>query len=358
MRNSNLKNIFLIFLFMFLCASCQTESNFTELTITNTPEIYVNKNTPLPTPTKWPTHTPAPTRKPTLQPTITLTPNPTWVAIQNTDSNRVDLTQTASSFLKTTNPIFENCFSILSSLNNKKIACTTSDGVVIYDGSIKKTTISPKDISIEEPPFGEMFIEPIQWSKDNINFYFTISVCCMTGPSFLQKQPSSRLWKINTNNFIITDILSLVDEVNSPNYISISPMENYLIYISDVEGLYNVNIQSLNNNSVQKVSLPNKFYNAGYALWSDDESQVVFSAISGDYTPFTPEARISLMLLDINSFELKELIIDSTQMLKPIEWDNNNIITIRAESGIDYGPTDGAYWYYDLNANMLSTEGP
>lgn len=362
MQKFNFKYICLIFLFVFLFVGCQNNPNSITITVTETNSIEVLETSiyPRPTTTRGPNATSAPTRTlapPTVTPTITLTPNPTWVSMRSTETFFDEQFRATQEYIKSLNPALNDCYSMSVSSNNQMFSCNTFDGLfVIFNGGIQQSTISQKDIYPNSNT--EIFIVPFKWSKDNVTLYITATTCCKDGPSFLGGNVYNGLWKLNTQKNSVNTIVKNEDEFNSSFYFSISPTERRLIYIDQFENPLTINILDLKENTTDKVIIDNKFERAGRVLWSEDGTQIIFVALSGDNFPFTLEARTSLFWLNIQTLELKKLISDSTHMLTPQNWGEDNIITIRAETGTDYVPTDGSYWYYDLNKNLLLTEKP
>lgn len=341
----------LILLFTLFFASCQTNPSITDLPISTISETTVNKITPRPTATR------GPTRTPTLTSTVTLTPNPTWVSMIRTETYFDEQIRATEQSIKSFNSALNDCYSVTASINNQKFSCITTIGEFkLYNGEVQQSTISQKDLYPNSNT--EIFIVPFRWSNDNVTLYLTATTCCKDGPSFLGGNMYNGLWKLNTQKNSIDTIIKNEDEFNSSFYFSISPTERRLIYIDQSENPLTINIFDLKDNETDKVIIEDKFGRAGRVLWSEDGTQLFFVALSGDNFPFTPDARTSLLWLDVTSLELKELIIDSTYMLTPKNWDSNNIITIRAETGTDYVATDGSYWYYDLNNYQLFNEKP
>lgn len=347
-----------ILLFMLFFASCQTNINSTELPIATISETSVNIITHRPTTTRGPTRTPAPSRTPTLTPTITLTPNPTWASVQSTETYFNEQFRATEEAIKSLNPALNDCYSVSASRNNQLFSCIKTIGeLLIYKEETLQITISQNDIYPNST--ADTFIVPFRWSNDNVTLYFTATTCCKDGGDLWGGNLYNGLWKLNTQSHSINTIIKNNDEYyNSSLYFSISPTERRLIYIDQFERPLTINILDFKEGTTEKVVMEEKFEEATQVLWSEDGTQVIFVALSGYHFAFTPASRTSLLWLDVTSLEIRELIINSTYMLTPKSWDANNIITLRAETGTDYVATDGAYWYYDLNNNILLTEKP
>jgi len=169
--------------------------------------------------------------------------------------------------------------------------------------------------------FGE--VQPKHWSADGRYLYFVPFFYGDGGCAFYYQ--AQGLLRLDLSSGEYTELLS--PDKNGFTYnISFSEDDRYLGYIQTWTEYPTLILNNLVAQTQQEVLLGDQYSGAGNFVWSQDHTQALFSARSGndclDMTYY-------LVLLNMNDFEQKVILEEKwEEPYKPIEWTDATHITV------------------------------
>jgi hypothetical protein len=165
-------------------------------------------------------------------------------------------------------------------------------------------------------------LTPVHFSKDHQSFYFSPYLvgdggCPMYGWNYA-------LFRLDLKTGSIVDQVS--PEENAGFNFAFSNDDKYLAYIYSNNSLPDLHIQDLNNNTQTVIPIYGVYSEAGSMLWSPDDSQLVFTARTGEDCN---EMNYSVISLDTKNFDQKVLVQGSAKMILPVRWiDGEHILVL------------------------------
>jgi hypothetical protein len=228
--------------------------------------------------------------------------------------------------------------------------CRSSNefAVMNRDGS-KRWTI-PYSEKIGE--IGEIF--PRHWSPDNRYIYFYVflkSKCCIDGVpdwgEFVMSYFPSTLYRMDIQSGIWTKFISGV------NYTAFSPTGRRFFYVQRTgptpgeTPLITIAVLDLKTGEEFRFNLVN-YLAAGYVIWSEDGQEFILSTVQ-EGTIERHVFNYKLYMVDtetksINLLYSYDNVVDG--IVFPVEWDNNNILSVKI---VSFTPPLISTQLYNLN---------
>jgi hypothetical protein len=200
-------------------------------------------------------------------------------------------------------------------------------------------------------------IRPVHWTADNQYIYFTLTPeGWMDGGTFSISDLAPLLYRMQASNGEISKILSGLF------YHSFSPTDRRMIEIQEYKHPLKLLIHDLKSGTSQTlIPAANAHYgHAGNVLWSPDGLKFVFVAAYGyDYGDEVSESNVqSLIFVDLASLSQQVVVTDLPAYIKPISWDENDMISCEISSNSERIPTMYTYSYQQGKIIDISTPEP
>lgn len=184
---------------------------------------------------------------------------------------------------------------------------------------------------------GQMLIE--RWSEDGQYVYLRSYWCCLDGPGMLFVNVFA-LYRMKLSDGQLEKIVA-----NSSS-IRFSSDETYLVYSSILEDSnIIISVRNLNTGYVENFQMGKKYVSVGLFTWSSQNTDILFvGALDGwesslDSPTIENKNGFSLLLLNLETAQIKTLIENDVRLLRPLDenaWVNEHIVKLLDVNGQIY----------------------
>jgi hypothetical protein len=185
--------------------------------------------------------------------------------------------------------------------------------------------------------FGKLI--PKHWSNDRKYLYFAPFVGGDGGcPIYNEGQA---LFRLDLSSGKYTYILAPVENLSYYNF-SFSNGDTYLGYFETWREQQVLKLANLISSQEFEIPLDKNYSGAGFLIWSQDNTQVFFSARTGEECE---NMKYDVITMSVNNHDQKTILSNNPIGYRPVQWiDENNIIVSAGITGSGYSEN-----YYDLN---------
>ena len=239
-------------------------------------------------------------------------------------------------------------------------SCFTNGTMQISNQDGTKIIVVDNKDYFNDPLFPELSgsVTPVHWTKDSCFIYFTVTPEQWNDGAYLVLDSFAPLLRrMNIKSGETTDVLS------GKFYHSFSPTDRRLIEVQEFEHPVTLIVHDLQTGLSQTLIPDNnsKYGQAVRVVWSPDGLKFVFiAAFGGEYGDEVSEPNVqSLILVDLNDLSQQIILSETPDFIKPVSWDENDIIAYQITSYDDRSQiTTYTYDYRNDEFNVLPTVTP
>ncbi len=154
------------------------------------------------------------------------------------------------------------------------------------------------------------------WSSDEKFVYLQPQTCCFDSTNHGVFVTSYGLFRLNLETGQFSTVIAGKNNDLSPFSVSISPDENYLVYVDLANQSNVVHIINLMTQDKETIELDRKYSDIGSFVWTVDNRKLIFVAV------FAGWKSSSLYSLEMKSLTLVPIIENDSRLLFPTsKWD-------------------------------------